>query len=402
MEKVLIVGSGRSGRGMLGELYEKAGYLPVFADINGAMLEGLNKQGYYEVSMHNIRNNITKIRRINNFEILDVNNEYDRYIETLGTVRFVSSALMPEAFDHFARAITDAVIYRRKKNISTPLFITLGANYVGLRQIYEKLIEEKLGEKIDPEKDNVHILMSIVNRKNLLPDHPEQFEDRYRIEGDDKEVLRVDDDPYLRKESDIPSFFRLEEGLDGAMAVKIWTGNVVQCSMAFVALNKGMSDTNEAANDPEASSYAYYASLEAYEGIRREYGLPERTIEDSRYTVTIFRNEDFKDSLYRIAREPLRKMRRNDRFIGPSLCCLKYGILPYYITRCLAYGFLYYDEKEEETLYIRDYVAKKGIEKAVETFCELDLKAPDERILHQLIVSHYRDITHSAPLEARA
>lgn len=399
MEKVLIVGSGRSGRGMLGELYEKAGYLPIFCDIDHEMLKGLKKQGYYEVSMHNIRNNTTEIRKIERFETIDVVNEYDRYIKMLGTVRFVSSALMPEAFEHFAKAIADAVLYRRNDQISTPLFITLGANYVGLRQTYEKLIEEKLGEKIDPEKDHVHILMSIVNRKNLLPDHPEQFEDRYRIEGDDKGVLRVDDDPYLRKESDIPSFFRLEEGLDGAMAVKIWTGNVVQCSMAFVALNKGMSDTNEAANDPEASSYAYYASLEAYEGIRKGYGLPERSIQDSKYTVTIFRSEDFKDSLYRIAREPLRKMKRNDRFIGPALCCLKYGILPYYITRCLAYGFLYYNEKEEDTLYIRDYVSKNGIEKAVEAFCELDLKVPDEKIVHQLIVDHYRDITDMSLLE---
>lgn len=399
MEKVLIVGSGRSGRGMLGELYEKDGFMPVFADIDVNLLDGLKKQGYYEVSMHNIKENKTKISRIEHFETVDVVNEYDRYIELMAKCRFVSSALMPDAFEHFAKAICDCVIYRRNKKIHTPIYITLGANYVGLRQTYQELIEKHLGEKSDLKKENVHLLMSIVNRKNLLPAHPEEYEDRYRIEGDDKPVLRVDDDEDLRKEEGVPSFFRFEEKLDAAMAVKIWTGNVVQCSMAFVALQKGYTNTNEAANDPQAASYAYYASKEAYDAVAKEYGLSERSDEDTKYTVTIFQSEDFKDSLYRIAREPIRKFKRNDRFIGPALCALKHGILPYYISRCLAYGFLYFNDNEKDTLKIRDFIKENGIEKAVENYCELDLSRQNEKLLFDLIIAHYRDITKEEPLK---
>ncbi len=399
MKKVLIVGSGRSGRGMLGELYEKDGFLPVFADIDHSLLNGLKKQGYYEVSMHDIKENKTEVRRIDRFETVDVINEYETYVKLLAECKYASSALMPEAFPHFAKAIADAYRYRKENDIDTPLYITLGANYVGLRQTYERLIKEELGEKVDLRKDNIFLLMSIVNRKNLLPDHPENFADKYRIEGDNKPVLRVDNDENLAKEKDLPSFFRLEDGLDGAMAVKIWTGNVVQCSMAFVALNKGLKDTSEAAYDPQASSYAYYASAEAYEGVRREYGLPERSREVAEYTVTIFRSEDFKDSLYRIAREPIRKFKRNDRFIGPALCCLKHGILPFYISRCLAYGFMYYNENERDTLEIKKQIEEHGIEKTVEKYCELDLDKGDEKMLFDLIVNHYHDISRTDPLE---
>ena len=138
MEKVLIVGSGRSGRGMLGELYEKDGFLPVFADINKDLLNGLSKQGYYEVSMHDIKNNTNEIRRITHFETVDVIDEYEKYIMLIATVKYVSSALMTDAFDHFAKAISDAVKYRRKNHIMSDLYITLGANYVGLKQTFHK------------------------------------------------------------------------------------------------------------------------------------------------------------------------------------------------------------------------------------------------------------------------
>ena len=401
MKKALIVGSGRSGRGMLGELYEKDGFLPVFADIDGDMLEGLKKQGYYKVSMTDLKNNQEEIRRIDHFEVLDINKEYDNYVKSLAETKYVSSALMPDAFDHFAKAIADAVIYRKRNGIVSPLYITLGANYVGLRQKYQDLIRSHLGYDIDEEKDNVHLIMSIVNRKNLLPDDPDRYEDLYRIIGDNKSVLRVDDNPYLMKEKDHPSFFRFEAGLDGAMAVKIWTGNVVQCSMAFVALNKGFKDTYEASHDAQAASYAFFASKEAYDAVAKEYKLPPRSEEDTLYTVTVFRNEEFHDSLYRIAREPIRKFKRNDRFIGPALCCLKHGILPYYITRCLAYGFLYRNEDEIQTAQLGSYIEENGIEKAVEYYCEFDRHNRDEDLLIQMIVAHYRDITETDPLEEK-
>lgn len=394
MQKVLIVGSGRSGRGMLGELYDKAGYRPVFADINSELLDGLKKQNYYEVSMYDIKNKREEIRRVSNFDIIDINNNYDEYIKLIAQTKYISSALMPDAFEHFSKAITDAIIYRRNNNITCPVFITLGANYVGLRKTFEERIEKFLGEKLDCDKENVYLIMSIVNRKNLLPKYPEQFEDKYRIEGDNKNILRVDNNNFLAIQDDIPSFFKLEDNIDAAMAVKIWTGNVVQCSMAFVALNKGMTDTNQAANDLQASNYAYYASLEAYDAVKEEYNLPNRSIQESEYTVKLFRSEEFKDSLYRIAREPIRKFKRNDRFIGPALCCIKHNILPYYITRSLAYGFMYYNEEENDTLITKKYIEENGIEKAVEYFCELNMEDKNEKLLHNLIVNHYRDISN--------
>ena len=45
---VTIIGAGRSGRGMLGEMfYQEKNYSIVFADIDTGLVQGLAEQGYY-------------------------------------------------------------------------------------------------------------------------------------------------------------------------------------------------------------------------------------------------------------------------------------------------------------------------------------------------------------------
>lgn len=393
MKEVLIIGAGRSGRGMLGELYDSNNFNITFADINSDLIKGLEKQGYYTVKMTDIESGNSELRKISNFKTVDVFKDHDEFIKKLATTKYISSALFSEDFDLFSKHIAEAIKYRKDHNIDKTIYITLGANCVGLRQ----MVIQQVNRYLDTENyqfvdKNVFLVMSIVNRKNLLPEQKERTDDRYLVVGDNKPVLRVDNLKELRNEKDLPKFFILEDNIDAGMAEKIWTGNVVQCSMAFVALSKGMQFTDEAAYDQEASSYAYYASKEAYEGVRQEFNLKPRTEEENRYTVNIFKSNNFRDSLYRIAREPLRKFKRNDRFIGPALCALKHGILPFFITKCLAYGFIYINPEEPDTLKIQKKIKDKGINDAITEICELDLKKTDEKTIHDLILNNYREL----------
>lgn len=394
---VTIIGSGRSGRGMLGELYDADDFSITFADIRPDLVEGLKKQGYYTVQMTDLNCHNVKERIIRGFDVVDVKKERDRYLEEMIHSDFVSTALLPKDFDAVIEDLVAAVRLRREEGLLTPFFITLGANYVGLYEYFDSHIRAKL-ESSDLEyyEQYVHLLMSIVNRKNLLPPEEERKGDLYRIIGDNKPVLRVEKDQKLSQCKNLPTFFRMEENLGAAMAIKIWTGNLVQCSMAFVALRDGITDSYHASLHKKASEFAYYASVEGYQAVAEEYGLPPR---DNKKMVTIFRNPEFADSLYRIVREPIRKLGRNDRFIGPALCCMKHGILPYYITKCLAYGFCFWREEDPDSVMLHQFIETNGIEKAIIHFCQLDLDKKDEKIIYDLILNAYRELDSKDPLE---
>lgn len=83
-------------------------------------------------------------------------------------------------------------------------------------------------------------------------------------------------------------------------------GRVIWCSVLWLLWRYEMElqDSYHASLHKKASEFAYYASVEGYQAVAEEYGLPPR---DNKKMVTIFRNPEFADSLYRIVREPIRK-----------------------------------------------------------------------------------------------
>ena len=96
---VLIIGSGRSGRGMLGELYHKAGFHIVFADNDPSLVNGLRAVGHYSVEMTDLKSGAKEESVITDFAVLNTVADHAAYIEQLATSRWISTALMPAAFD---------------------------------------------------------------------------------------------------------------------------------------------------------------------------------------------------------------------------------------------------------------------------------------------------------------
>lgn len=398
---VLIIGSGRSGRGMLGELYHKAGFHITFADNNAELVNGLRAAGHYSVEMTDLKSGEKEESVITNFTVLDTIAEHAAYIEQLAASRWVSTALMPEAFDQVMEDVAEAALLRLSLGTTEPQFITLGANFVGMESYCTQKLRTLLGEeRWTAFSQHTHLVMSIVNRKNLLPSHINP-QDPYRVVGDNKPVLRVEDIPALCNASGCPPFFRPETNLDRAMAIKIWSGNLVQCSMAFIAIQIGIAGTYEASWDPDASHCAFYAARESYRAVSAEYGLPPRSAEEEKAPVVIFRGKDFNDSLARLVRDPIRKLSRRERFVGPALCCVEHGIVPYYIAKGCAHVFLYDRKDDPQSVEIQHYLRERGISAAVAHFCQLDTTQHADSIVHQLIVDAYLDLIRYTPLEER-
>lgn len=398
-KRILIIGSGLSGRGMLGEMASRENFRIVFADKDKALTDGLKKAGFYTVKMTNLKQGVSRETRVDHFEVLNTVEDHSAYMQEIGRTDFALTALRPESFDEAIKDLAEGIACRAEIQNPAPLFITLGANYVGLLEYYREGLEKAVPSQAkDYYHRNVHLIMSIVNRKSRAPETADPH-DPFRVEGDDKPVLMVEDDQALAECRYRPEFFQLKHNLSAAMAVKIWSGNVVQCTMAFAALHQGMTSSYEAACDPLSSMIAYYAADESYRAVSAEYGLPERSEKEKKRPVGIFRSREFHDSLYRIARDPIRKLGYNERFIGPARLCIRHGILPYFICLGAAYGFLYRNPDEPQCVELEKAVREMGIEKAILWFCGLDPSKNDERIIYELIRDHYRILAKDNPMD---
>ena len=100
------------------------------------------------------------------------------------------------------------------------------------------------------------------------------------------------------------------------------------------------------------------------------------------------KNRNLKDAFTRVAADPKTKLSRDNRFVGPALLCMKHHILPFYLAKGIAYGFLYRDESDIASIEITNYVKEHGIEKAIEVYCGL---TENEWELKQLIMAQYKE-----------
>ena len=79
---VTIIGAGRSGRGMLGEMfYQEKNYSIVFADIDTGLVQGLAEQGYYTVEKKNLLTGKSRESIVKGFQIVDTVNDHLKYIK---------------------------------------------------------------------------------------------------------------------------------------------------------------------------------------------------------------------------------------------------------------------------------------------------------------------------------
>ncbi len=90
--------------------------------------------------------------------------------------------------------------------------------------------------------------------------------------------------------------------------------------------------------------------------------------------------EEDTDLVFRVANDPIRKLSRKDRLTGPALCCLKHGIVPYFLTRAVAYALCYEHPDDPASQELASFIRKNGISEAVIKYCQLDLKNPQEDV----------------------
>lgn len=401
-QKVVIIGAGRTGRGMLGQLFfAQGGYQLTFADNNPQLVAGLRSQGYYTAEQKGLLSGKVSRTRVEGFTVLDTQGDRAAYLEAIAQADLVHTALFPEAFDQVAVDLAEAIALRVSRGIVQPAAFLLGANFVGL---YDYFYPRILAALEPAGQEHFVRYISLVgvnaNRKVVFPD---QFgEDRYFLTGDDKPVLMVDDSLRLPPDVPCPAFYRPTHNLEMYMVEKIWTANLDHCGFGFLGNYHGHTTINQAVADPKVRRCVYYAWLEGRRAVLAEYGLPIPSQEKKLEEYRKFASPYFADTIARIGRNPIRKLGKQDRFIGPALLCLRHGITPWFILRCASYGFFYQDSQDAPSQELQERIARDGIEETIRTVCGLNRENPQEEQVYQMLLASWREIVEGAdpiPLE---
>lgn len=396
---VAIIGAGKIGRGFLADCFDDAGFHLVFINGSPRTIDKLNEAKKYTIFTSSPAGVERKI--VTDFEAYSSQRDFDTVVKRLTEIDIACVALYPGAYDNVADQLSAAVKARRAAGIEEPINVLFFVNMAFTGRMMREKILSRLADDADKKFFETHmgIIEALTMRGGFNPTPEQLAEDPLCVATTPGKIMPVGDN-FIGEKPDIKGMQFLDR-MEGRLVKKIWFGNMRHCSQACVGQYRGATYTYEAARDQYVRKHTDYASIEAAYGIGKEYGFTSEEMWDGmKVDWKASQDDSAPDDVCRVAADPLRKLSRNERFIGPALLALKHGKTPFYLARNAAFLLNFKNDNDESCVKMHKIIEEKGIEKAIVEFCGLDLNEKDDRTIYDLILGNYRELLESdVPVE---
>ncbi|OCK86039.1 hypothetical protein K432DRAFT_187275 [Lepidopterella palustris CBS 459.81] len=297
-KKAVHFGGGNIGRGFVAEFLHNSGYEVVFIDVMDKIIEALQNTPHYTVT--EIGDDGERTFDINHYRAINSKYEMARVVEEIATADVVTCAVGPNILKFIAEPVAKGI---EARTLDYPLAVIACENAINATTTWKSFItsyiETKLNkhtldildtkarfansaiDRIVPHQDpDAGLNVKIEKFFEWCVEHP-PFEGA--VQPDIKGVHFVDDlQPYIER--------------------KLFTVNTSHATAAYYGYNRGKPLIHDAMTDPEIHDIITTEDQNDY-------------VEK---IVTRISNPALEDKVERVGRAPLRKLSRNERFIGPA------------------------------------------------------------------------------------
>lgn len=146
---------------------------------------------------------------------------------------------------------------------------------------------------------------------------------------------------------------------------KLWYGNMRHLSVALYAYHRGETLMCNAAASAYERECVEQAGQEALFAVMQEFGFTlEELVQGDGYAVNMdayweqMKKRKDRDSVARVAADPVRKLEKEERLIGPALACIRHGKLPYFIARSIALMYSFQNPEDAQAVELQRYVSE--------------------------------------------
>ena len=403
-KEAVLIGAGKIGRGYLADLFNQAGYHLTFLEYSQELVQKMREQGYYTINMAH-KDAPDDVFRISGYDAFCTQTEEEQCIEALAHTNYGSIHVFPNACESIGHMIGKAIVRRMEEGNDETLDLLMCVNFLQPTKILKGYINEilKTPEQKAYLEEKVGFSECLVHRNGMVPT-PEQLEkDPIAVYAGDSPYLTADKEGF-KGEPPAGVNLHLIDKMEGRLTQKIWNINMWHCSTAFYGRKMGYTYFDESASNLYIVRCCDLARSEANFALCKEFGFTMEELMETfpekkeRFDPSKVDHSE-KDLLDRIAQDPKRKLAKGDRFIGPALCCLKHGRMPYYLARGAAMGYYFKNENDPAACEILAYVKEHGIRDAVTKYSGLSDEEPNEKLLKELIVGHYYEAGDMDPFD---
>ncbi len=384
MKEAVIFGAGNIGRGFIGQLFSESGYRITFVDIDQSLLAALNQQGRYTIRL--VTNNSSDEVGVGPVFGLLADNRA-AVAQAVAKAEIAATAVGARVLEYIAPNVATGIICRADQGIKAPLNLLICENLKNAAHIFANMVKTALPPSYHPYlATHIGFVDTVIAR--MIP----PLSDELRVQ--DPGLIIVE--PYKELPVDAVGFVGSVPDIWGAIPAtefsfyterKLYVHNAGHAVLGYFGYRRGYSYGYEALLDPEISGAVRGAMKEAQQALERKYGLASGAL--SAYVedlLTRFGNRTLGDTIFRLGRDPIRKLAHNDRLIGAALTALGYGVEPTYLVRGIIAALQFDPTEDPAATTLQSRLQQVGLEPILQEVCGLEPASP----LAQLIQDRFQ------------
>ena len=305
--KAVHFGAGNIGRGFVGLVLHNAGYEVVFADVNAELIDALAGSSRYLVREVGAG---ASVSTVDNYRALNSATDEADVIAEIASADIVTTAVGPNILKFVAPLIAKALAARSSK--LAPLAVMACENAINATNLLRGFVMDNL---TDPSFAARGVFANTAVDR-IVPGQPEGAGLDVTVEAFFE--WAIESGPFEGNAPVIPEAHFVAD-LAPYIERKLFTVNTGHATTAYHGFLAGASSIAEAIGMPAvlAEVRAVLAETKGLLVAKHDF---EPAVQQEYIDTNLarFANEELTDTVERVGRQPLRKLSRNERFVGPA------------------------------------------------------------------------------------
>jgi len=365
--KAVHFGAGNIGRGFVGLLLHEGGYDLVFSDVAPTLVDTIN--GVSEYTVHEVgAGGSDKV--VTGFRAINSQADPDGVADEIAGADVVTTAVGPTILPFVAPSIIAGL--RRRDVASAPLQVMACENAINATDLLRAEIEKRAGEEWADLSTRAVFANTAVDR--IVPGQPADAGVDVTVEPFYE--WAIERGPFGDNLPNIPGAHFVDD-LAPYIERKLFTVNTGHAATAYFGAAAGITRISDALADTGIRAKVEQALEETSGLLTAVHGLDPAELAEYRATILDrFSNEALPDTVQRVGRQPLRKLSRHERFIGPAAGAAERGLPVEGLVGAIAAALRFEDAADPQAVELQERIRTEDAAAFTASVTGLDASHP--------------------------
>lgn len=369
-KKVVLFGAGSAGKGLIGLLFNQAGYQVVFVDIDPVVVQKLHTAKQYKVCIHGRDGNQT-LKSVSGYTILPAQDR-ERIAKEIVTADLVLTAVFVQNLPDVAQTIALAIRFCQQAQRSRPLDCIACENMKNSSSILAQHVHAGLDEEdLRYCTEFMGFPDCMINR--VVPKSP----DLLYVETEDYCEWTVDIQAWKSHKPTALAFIEGVDNQDARLDRKLMVYNGMHAASAYYGHIAGHTWLHETIRDSRLTDRIQKTLDQIADAVQRHHRFEHQDMANYKQDFWArCRNPGLKDPIVRVARQPQRKLGHHERLVGPAKLAQQYGLPRNYILEAIWAALHYRHADDADSLALADSLETKGLRQTLVSASGLEQDDP--------------------------